>query len=278
MDDSPLILLKVLLKQRHIQGYRAFTKEYDKAAGKVDPELAGSGPSRAQYFRWLSGTMVGLPYPHHLRVLEQMFPDWQAGQLFEPYSESIGFVSKPATQTRPKPAVDQSDEIVRIYPTRASVPYAVWNELIHSATKRVDVLVFSGQFLVEQYDVLPVIRAKVRQGVKFRFLVGNEQSPAVVQRAVEEGTTGGLEGRIQMMRRYLRGIADLPGVDIRNHGTILYNSIYRFDDQALVNGHAYGALAGESPVLHLRRTDDGPMWRHYMDSYERVWQLADEEK
>lgn len=277
MNDSSLILLKVLLKQRYIQNHRDFIREYDRAAGKIDPELKGSGPSRAQYFRWLSGALTGLPYPHHLRVLEKMFPEWAAPQLFEPYSESIGFVSKPqaVTSTQPTP---ENEELVRIYPTRASVPYAVWNELIHSVSTRMDVLVFSGQFLVEQYDILPVVRAKARNGVKFRFLVGNQQSPAVVQRGVEEGTTGGLEGRVQMMRRYLRRVSELSGVEVRTHGTILYNSIYRFDDQALINGHAYGALAGESPVLHLRRSDDGPMWSHYMDSFERVWKLAEQEK
>jgi hypothetical protein len=96
----------------------------------------------------------------------------------------------------------------------------------------------------------------------------------VIQRGIEEGTTGGLEGRVQMMRRYLHEVATLPGVEIRTHGTILYNSIYRFDDQALINGHAFGALAGQNPVLHLRRLPGGLMWEHYMRSFDRVWQTA----
>lgn len=168
-------------------------------------------------------------------------------------------------------------ELVHLYPTRSAVPFSLWNDLIHGATEAVDVLVFSGQFLVEQHDVLPVIRSKAAAGVRFRLAVGDQHSPAVIQRAVEEGTTGGLEGRIQMMRRYLHEVAHLPGVEVRAHGTILYNSIYRFDDQALINGHAFGSLAGQNPMLHIRRVPDGSLWEHYMRSFDRVWDIAEPE-
>ncbi|GJF07281.1 helix-turn-helix domain-containing protein [Pseudonocardia sp. D17] len=165
-------------------------------------------------------------------------------------------------------------ELVHLYPTRSAVPFTLWSELIRGAVEAVDVLVFSGQFLVEQHDLLPVIRAKAAEGVRFRLAVGDHSSPAVVQRAAEEGTAGGLEGRVQLMRRYLHDVAHLPGVEVRAHGTILYNSIYRFDGQALINGHAFGSLAGQNPTLHIRKVPDGTIWEHYMRSFERVWDLA----
>src|SRR6185312_11848298 len=59
--------------------------------------------------------------------------------------------------------------------------------------------------------------------------------------------------------------------------TTLYNSLYRFDQDMLVNGHAYGAPANESPVLHLRRVPGGRMWDHYMRSLEEVWAVASPE-
>ena len=76
------ILLKVLLRQRHWQPHATFCDEYDKAARTVDARLVGSWPSRAQFHRWLSGELRGLPYSHHCRVLEQMFPGWRAAALF----------------------------------------------------------------------------------------------------------------------------------------------------------------------------------------------------
>lgn len=80
------------------------------------------------------------------------------------------------------------------------------------------------------------------------------------------------------MRRYLQEVAHLDGVEIRTHGTVLYNSLYRFDDHLLVNGHAYGALAGQSPVLHLKCSPSGEMWQNYMRSFERVWEKAKPEQ
>src|ERR1019366_4878751 len=83
VNSSP-VRLKVLLRQRHWQSHATFCTEYDKAASVIDPGLAGSYPSRAQLHRWLSGTVQGMPLPHHCRVLEAMFPDWTIGQLFQP--------------------------------------------------------------------------------------------------------------------------------------------------------------------------------------------------
>jgi len=168
-------------------------------------------------------------------------------------------------------------ELVHLYPSRSAVPFGLWTDLVQRTREAMDVLVFSGQFLVEQHNMLPIVRTKAAEGVRFRFLVGNHTSPAVIQRALEEGTTGGLEGRVQMMRRYLQDVIGLPGVEVRTHGTILYNSIYRFDDQALINGHAFGSLAGQNPMLHIRRIDGGSLWEHHMRSFERVWEIADPE-
>ncbi|BCJ55074.1 hypothetical protein Asp14428_65490 [Actinoplanes sp. NBRC 14428] len=83
MSATP-VLLKTLLQRRHWQTYRTFCSEYDKAASRIDPLLKGRWPSRAQLHRWLSGTMKGLPYSDHCRVLEAMFPGYTADQLFSP--------------------------------------------------------------------------------------------------------------------------------------------------------------------------------------------------
>ena len=48
MSERP-ILLKLLLRERHWQNYGTFCAQYDQAAARVDPELAGSCPSRRAY-------------------------------------------------------------------------------------------------------------------------------------------------------------------------------------------------------------------------------------
>ncbi|MFI6602763.1 hypothetical protein ACIBHX_41480 [Nonomuraea sp. NPDC050536] len=55
---------------------------------------------------------------------------------------------------------------------------------------------------------------------------------------------------------------------------MLYNSIYRGDDQFLVNTHAYGTPAGTAPVLHLRQVAGGDMVNTYAESFEKTWEGA----
>lgn len=93
------VRLKLLLEQQHYQTYRTFRKEYDKAAKSIDPELIGTAPSRAQFYRWLTGDLKGLPFPDHCRVLERMFLGMTAAQLFEsvaPEPDEVGLQGKSA--------------------------------------------------------------------------------------------------------------------------------------------------------------------------------------
>jgi hypothetical protein len=70
---------------------------------------------------------------------------------------------------------------------------------------------------------------------------------------------------------YYRPLGD--AVEIRLHDTPLYNSIYRFDDDMLVNVHVYGILAAYTPVLRLKRID-GAYFNTYLESFEQVWAAA----
>jgi hypothetical protein len=62
----------------------------------------------------------------------------------------------------------------------------------------------------------------------------------------------------------------MPPAQIRLHDTPLYNSIYRFDEEMVVNTHVYGILAAYTPCLRIRRID-GAFFHTYVESFERVW-------
>ena len=66
-----------------------------KVALDADPILKGGWPSRAQFYRWLSGELVGLPYTDHCRILEKMFPGWKVDQLFQVHNGGIEFIPEP---------------------------------------------------------------------------------------------------------------------------------------------------------------------------------------
>jgi hypothetical protein len=100
------VRLKDALRARRWTVYRTFCHEYDKAAKTIDPTLAGTYPSRAQLHRWMKGDIKSLPYPDHCRVLEQMFEEWTAEQLFEPCGPAC-------TQGAPKDDEAFTDQIER---------------------------------------------------------------------------------------------------------------------------------------------------------------------
>jgi hypothetical protein len=81
-------VLKALLRERHLQEHQAFCREYDRVARRVDPGLQHGYPSKATFYRWLSGDLRKLPYPGHCRVLEAMLPGWSAEELFRPRSRN----------------------------------------------------------------------------------------------------------------------------------------------------------------------------------------------
>jgi hypothetical protein len=180
----------------------------------------------------------------------------------------------PEVLTAPATQAASVAELLQLHPSRAAVPHETWRQLIAGTREALDLLTYAGTFLFEQLNIVDVLREKSAAGVRCRFLIGDEHSVAVRRRAEEEGTTGGLEGRIQLHRRYLRDVVGLPGIEVRTHGTTLYNSLFRFDQDLMVNGHAYGTPAGHAPVLHLRRVPGGRTWDHYMGSFEQVWKIA----
>jgi hypothetical protein len=83
-----------------------------------------------------------------------------------------------------------------------------------------------------------------------------------------------MAARIDMSLSYLRPAVRSAGVELRLHSTALYNSVYRFDNDLLVNTHAFGAPAAQSPVIHYRRFEGGRLFNHYLASFERVWTRA----
>jgi hypothetical protein len=166
-------------------------------------------------------------------------------------------------------------ELVRLYSHRGAVPRDRWYELLETTRERLDMLVYAGLFLPDgRSDLAGVIRRKAQEGVEVRLLYGEPSCDAVALRGAEEGIGDGLVARIRLVLGYMRDAFEESGVSVRLHDTTLYNSLYRYDDDLLVNAHTYGVAAGQSPVLHLRRLPGGRLFDHYMASFERVWQTA----
>lgn len=161
-------------------------------------------------------------------------------------------------------------EVVQMWAARADVPHEVWRALMRQTNETIEILVYSGGFLVESLGFVDVVAEKARAGARIRILLGDPDSAAVRERGHAEGLPT-LPQRCKSTAEYLADCLELPQVSLRIHDTPLYTSIYRFDDNMLVNTHVYGAYAARAPVQHLQRVPGGRLFTLYADSFEQVW-------
>ncbi|MFE9112835.1 XRE family transcriptional regulator [Streptomyces collinus] len=165
-------------------------------------------------------------------------------------------------------------EIATVYPHRHTVPPGLWRELYGRAERNLDVLVYSGLFLSEDPLFHDLVKAKVEAGAQVRILLGDPECAAVRQRGIDEGHQI-MDGKIRNALLHYRALMrSHPDIGFRLHDSTLYNSIYRADDEMLVNPHVYGIGAFMAPVLHLRRLPGGGMFDTYANSIEHTWENA----
>ncbi|GAA3433378.1 DUF5919 domain-containing protein [Kutzneria kofuensis] len=166
-------------------------------------------------------------------------------------------------------------EVIKVYPHRNSVPRELWSRLIDNAAEEVEVLVYVGMFLTEDRNLIKIFREKAQAGARIRLLFGDPASREVARRSTEEGIgKNAIAAKIGQALAFFRPLDGVPGIDIRCHGTTLYNSLYRFDDEMIVNPHIYGFQAAHAPALHLRRLSAGDLFDSYSESFETVWKAA----
>ena len=173
-----------------------------------------------------------------------------------------------------KVAAVSESEIVAVWPRRSEVPRDAWGHLFSQAEREIGVLVYSGLFLSEDAGVQKIFKDKAKASVRVRILLGEPDSQVVADRGEDEGVGDAQAAKIRNALALYRPLRALEGVEFRFHRTVLYNSIYRADDQVLVNTHLFGVTAAVAPVWHLRKLPAGELAGLYIDSFERVWDTA----
>jgi len=210
--------------------------------------------------RWISKGR--LPYPKHRRAIAAMVRETE-NYLW------------PEALTPERKAEIGGSEIVQVYPHRHSVPPDLWTRLLDRAEEHVEILVYSGMFLTDDPTLIKRLRKKAEDGAKVRLLLGDPGSPEVARRSVEEGIgKGTMAAKVRNALAFYHPLDSVPGIEIRCHRTTLYNSIYCFDEEMLVNTHVYGFMAAHVPLLHLRRLSGGDVFETYSASFEKVWNTA----
>lgn len=213
------------------------------------------GVDRKTVERWIGGR---LPYKRHQYALASLL------------RQDVAYLWPDGRTPEETSAAGQA-EVVKFYPHRTDVPRGTFLEVFGKAQEHLDVLVYSGLWLSEEQQFFQLVQQKARDGVTVRFLLGDPESPEVARRGADEGIDDVMAGKIRNVLVNYAGLRELPNVEFRTHRTVLYNSIYRADDEMLVNTHVYGFGAYKAPVIHLRRVPGGEVVSTYLDSLEKVW-------
>lgn len=166
--------------------------------------------------------------------------------------------------------VGRPDEIAGIYPRRTSISPLSWLSFFDSARSEIGILAYSALFLAEDARLVRLLHEK-RDGVRIRIALGAPDGAKVGERGAEEAIGEAMAEKIRNSLALLRPLLDQEHVELRLHDTVLYNSMFRSDNQLLVNQHAYGIPAAQSPVYHYRQTEESEMFDSYLTSFEAVW-------
>ncbi len=227
---------------------RGVSPESLAEACEVDPKTVG---------RWLGGRV---PHRRHR---------FRAAQLLR-VEETFLWPTPPPHGSRPDAGL--GTELVGSYQNRASVPRDMWLQLLMEAQEQICVLVFSGTFFAQSNPhVAKMLAERAAAGVRVRLCFGDPSGQAVALRGREEGIGDTLAAKIRASLTYYRPLLPEAGCDVRLHDTTLYASLFRYDDNLLVNPHVWGQPASANPLLHLKRADATGWFDNYAQCFEAVW-------
>lgn len=293
MADKP-IALKVLLRQKHLQGHRAFCKEYNKLAEQIEPELVGSWPSRAQFYRWLARDLQGLPYAHHCRILEAMFPGWTAEQLFQEHTGDIilGSGALPTARDNvvhsPKPVMPSSQgmaDVTAVFPSRSTFSHELPPHKLFDGAKRIGMVGLSLNLLCQNYPDRFLLDL-LESGTVVQCLFLDPSGRYIKEREREESH---LEGVLSTLTRLniqtLQRLHDKLSSGARENLRIrTYDEAVRFnitvidDATCVVQPYLPDARGVESPTFVIEKQQTGPpgLFETFSRVFESMWARSKE--
>jgi transcriptional regulator with XRE-family HTH domain len=166
-------------------------------------------------------------------------------------------------------------EMVCLYPHRSEVPKRLWLDLLTSSEQRIWLYANASLFLPEDNpESIGIIRHKAESGVKVRVLMADPDSPECILRGIEERLFDAIPARVRMALAYYSPLVGVPGIEFRLQRATLYNSIFVYDEEMLINQHVYGMYGYMAPILHLRHIEGGDFFNMYIRSFERVWEIG----
>jgi hypothetical protein len=289
-------LLKVLLRQRHMQGYRTFCKEYDRVAKQIDTDLLGKYPSKAQFYRWLSGELMGLPYADHCRILEKMFPGWTAEQLLSPHTgDSDSLVTPPQQRTAPTQPVPNPvqlpqqvrlADVTGVFASRSDFLHKMPPRTFFEGAKQIHMVGLSLNMLCQQYSDRHLLEL-LETGTEIKALFLDPEGSNITGRELEESLPAeDLSVLTRLNIGALRRVgskmspAAKGSLDIRVYDEPPRFNITIIDGmRCVVQPYLPDARGVESPTLVIEKDDTVPgLFSTFSQVFTSIWDRAKETK
>jgi hypothetical protein len=283
--DQPT-LLKALLRARHWQKHATFIREWDKAARAIDPQLKGSWPRHAQFYRWLRGDLRELPYPDSCRILESMFPEYSVKDLFRPCSSET--IKKLARNSEP-PAGNAPGELDPL--GRAGVS-KMWPrtdpDALHDLVARVggaheEVSIFglTRNFYASD-ELLPLIESKAHE-LPVTFYIMDPHCNSRRDRYRLEPAEAAMEDPARYKREILRPLfaasrrvspsTSSVGLRIFTYNFPCSFAIEKVDRSCRVMLYGHGKRGTEGPIFVFN--DNTPYWDYFAEQIQWLERLAE---
>jgi len=168
-------------------------------------------------------------------------------------------------------------EIMAVYPSRFTIPTALYRRLLDHAGREITLCAYSYYGLWNRLpDLSAILRSKAESGVKVRIILGEVDSP--ITRRLEEFDPEPLTwtAAIESSRRTLEPLHDV--IEIRQTDLAWGKSVYRFDNEAMVCLYVITSqvpVEASYPYLHLVRRQDGGIFDALAHRHtEGVWEAA----
>ncbi len=263
MSGQPT-LLAALLEDKGLQRYGSFRLAYEKAARSLDRAKGGIAPSRAQFHRWLTGDLRGLPHTDHCRVLEHLLTGYSSALLFKPCPDGIPplppSVSPAAQGADGLPASAGVADVAAVFASRSEFAASIEPRALFDGASRIRACGLSLNLICQQVPDQQ-LRRMLAEGTQIACLFLDPDGEAIKAREREEEYTAGhLAGlnniNIQVMTRLRDHLP--PEARERLHlgvydETIRFNIILVDDQTCVAQPYLPRARGIDSPTLLMRR-------------------------
>jgi Domain of unknown function (DUF5919) len=283
MTSQPT-LLGVLLERKGLQRYGSFRAAYDKAARALDRDLSGTAPSRAQFHRWITGDLRGLPYPDHCRVLEHLLTGYAVDQLFMPCPGDA--LPAPGRQDPATPALSVSStsqnadmaDLAAVFTSRSDFAAKVQPITLFEGADRIRAAGLSLNLICQQ---LPEqhLRRMLTEGTSLACLFLDPDGEAIKAREREEEYPPGFLSSLNSLNMQVmtRQRDRLPAEARERLRLGVYDETIRFnitlvdDRDCVVQPYLPRARGVDSPTLLIRRQEEpGGLYPMFEQIYEAI--------